>query len=238
MRAFIFMTISEIQNQIFLLTNSTSNDFADSDLLASVNRYYHKAMTIILRSSDSWDYDDTSNTDFPILTASLVADQQEYTLPTDVLKVKRVEITYDGTNWDKAEPFDINNRSDATDATSIANDFNTTQPFYDVQYGAFFLYPTPTANSTNGLKIWITREITEFTSGDLSTGTKKPSIDVMFHEYLSMGPAYEFGLAKGMPQVTRFRDEITRIEQEMTAYYGNKMIDTNMHLAKGYVNYK
>lgn len=231
------MTISEIQNQIFLLTNSTSNDFADSDLLASVNRYYNKALAIILRSSDSWDYDDTSNTDFPIVTANLVADQQAYTLPTDALKIKRVEVTYDGTNWYKAEPFDINQRGDATDSTSVNNDFSSTQPFYDLQYGALFLYPIPTSNVSGGLKIWMTRELTEFTSGDLSTGTKTPSLAVMFHEYLAMGPAYEFGLAKGMPQVTRFREEVQRIEAEMASYYSDKDIDTSVRLGKAYVNY-
>lgn len=231
------MTISEIQNQIFLLTNSTSNDFSDTDLLASVNRYYHKAVGIILRSSDSWDYDDTSNTDFPILTANLVADQQSYTLPTDALKVKRVEVTYDGTNWYKAEPFDINSRADATDTTSLSNDFTTSEPFYDIQYGSVFLYPIPTANSTAGLKLWITRSITEFTSGDLSTGTKEPSIDVLWHEYLALGPAYEFGLSKGMAHVRHLKDELLEVEQKMMNYYGNKMTDTNMSLQSGYVNY-
>lgn len=222
------MTISEIQSQISFLTNSTTSDFLAADRLTAINRFYHKCVLDILQSQDEWDYDDTSKTDFPILTTDLVANQQFYTLPSDALKIKRIEISLDGSNWYKARPMDLNERLEDNTQTSVNRDFASTDPAYDVQYGAVFLYPVPTTSRTACLKIWVERGITEFTSADVTTGTKTPSVDVMFHEYLAYGPAYEYCLAKNLPQADRIKRDLDIMSLKLKQYYGKKQIDGNI----------
>ena len=113
-----------IQRCEFLTTLGDTAISGNATLLkqftASINTYWNKILTVILKTNDEWDYDDLNKTDFPILTTSTVASQQDYAMPAGALKIKRLEISYDGTNWYKAEPFDVTESGVATDTTSIS----------------------------------------------------------------------------------------------------------------------
>lgn len=163
-----------------------------------LNNTYHKMVTMFLQYADEWDFDDANNTDYPIATTNLVANQQDYTFPLamgpsggaeNILAIKRVEVCLDGSNWYKAEPFDINERGLSTSASSIAGTFNKNQPFYDVQSNAIFLYPIPDTAVSAGLKVWFKRDISEFVSTDT---TKVPGFETTWHPMLSIGAALEY----------------------------------------------
>lgn len=162
------------------LTNTNTTTYASGDALASVNRWYQFIISEVLQAMDDWDFQGEYG------TANLVASQQEYTLPSDILKIKRVEVTYDGTNWYTASPMDLSERADATDSTSVNNDFNTAEPFYDLMDNSLFLYPIPTANSTGGLKIWYEKEGTELTN------TSEPNLPEFAQKALSYGMAMDY----------------------------------------------
>jgi len=130
---------------------------------------------------DGWDFEGET------ATASLVASQQEYVFPSDILKIKRIEITYDGTNWYKVKFFDVNDIDSATDTTTISSNFQTTAPYADIHDSSVFLYPIPTANSTNGLKIWYENEVTE-----LSADTDEPTIPEAYQKGLCYGAATDY----------------------------------------------
>jgi len=220
--------------------NITGNATLKAQMTQGLNNWYHKVVTMILEAQDEWDFDDINHTDFPILTTNLVADQQDYSLPASerVLKIKRAEITYDGTNWYKAEPLDVNELSISTDTTSIANNFDTTTPFYDIQYNSIFLYPIPTSNVTAGLKVWWTREIDEFTTSDT---TQEPGIDEPFHEMLALGPSYDWILVNKPDNsllISRIEGLLADYERRLVSYYGRKQQDRNMRLSGAYVDYE
>jgi hypothetical protein len=65
------------------ITNTNSTTYTDTDLDASLNTYNDIFTTEILDSMDDWDF----SADYA--TTNLVASQQEYVLPTDILKIKR-----------------------------------------------------------------------------------------------------------------------------------------------------
>jgi hypothetical protein len=174
-------TSNGIANQARFLTNTNTTTYTAADLYASINTYYHYFVNEILEAMDGWDFQGE------IATTDLVASQQEYVFPTDILKVKRVEITYDGTNWYNAEPFDINMRAKATDTTSITNDFSTNKPYFDCFENSMFLYPIPDAAVTSGLKIWYEKEATE-----LSGATDEPVFAEAYHKGLSYGAAKDW----------------------------------------------
>ena len=75
------MTIGNISSFITFLTNVDTSVFSNANRLLSINDHLNKIHVSILRSQDEWDYDDKNNSDLPILTADLVANQQYYTLP-------------------------------------------------------------------------------------------------------------------------------------------------------------
>lgn len=229
--------------------NTDTTQYTAANRLISTNRWYQKIITIILDAMDGWDFDDSNKTDYPIATANLVASQQDYAFPSGILKVKRVEATYDGTNWFKAEPFDINQHSGATNTTSIAANFTVSQPFYDLESSALKLYPIPTANVTAGLKIWYAREPAEFTSAEVTTGTKEPGFDKPFHIMLALGMCYDWFSAKDVNAgVTRNKGiivgqqgvvnaELQDYEARLRKYYGSKQTDSALALKAGFVDY-
>jgi len=200
-----------------------------------INSRYQQVVTMILDSMDEWDFDDNNKTDFPILTTSLVASQQDYALPVTALKLKRVEVSYDGgTTWARANPIDINEMSHPTDTTSIAGHFSTAAPYYDVQYGSLFLYPIPSANSTNGLKMWVTREVTEFTTSDT---TLEPGFDEPFHRMLAIGAALDWAIAKQLENKKDLASLYMEYEARLRPYYSAKNKDRKYVLKPAYVNY-
>lgn len=193
---------------------------------------------MILDSMDDWDFDDLNNADYPIATTNLVASQQDYTFPSGLLKVKRVEAKLDGTNWKRLERFDINQRSDATDTTSITNDFSTSNPFYDVESHSIKLYPIPDSNVTAGLKIWFIREPDEFTTAEVTTGTKEPGFDEPFHIMIPLGMCYDWFVAKNLnDKAAIVKGEIDDYELRLRKFYGSKQTDGPISLSPAYNNY-
>lgn len=203
------------------------------DFTRKINKWYGKVVTMILQSQDEWDFDDSNYTNFPILTNDLVASQQDYSLPTGALKIKRIEVSFDGVTWKKVEPIDINELGIATDSTSIVNHFNKSEPFYDVQGGSIFLYPIPDANVTGGIKIWISREVDYFTSADT---TQEPGFSEAFHEMLALGASYDYCKVRKLAQTTALKNDLLEMEQRLKQYYGDLQKDRNIQLKSAYKN--
>ena len=137
--------------------------------------------TEILDSMDEWDFQGE------IATSDLVANQQEYTFPTDILKIKRIEVSYDGTTWKEASPMDVNERGGANDTTTIGQDFISSSPFYDLMDTGLMLYPIPSANVTGGIKIWY-----EKLQAYLSADTDEPNFARPFHKGLCYGASKDY----------------------------------------------
>lgn len=175
------MTLTELRALTRFLTNTNSTTYSDADTLVNLNTAYDTFTDEILNCVDDWDFQGE------VATTNLVASQQEYVFPSDIVKIKRVEVSYDGTNWYTSTPMDINEKSDDTSTTSIANDFSTAEPYHDIMDSSVFLYPIPTANVTAGLKIWYGKNATA-----LSTGTDSPGILRAFHKGLAYAAAEDY----------------------------------------------
>jgi hypothetical protein len=231
-----------IQDCEFLTGLGYTQISGDSARLAEftrlINQRYHWAVSLILRSQDGWDYDDVNHVDYPILTTNLTNGTQVYDLSIlaeRLVSLKRVEITYDGTNWYKAEPFDVGETGSATDSTSIAASFSKMKPYYDVQYNALWLYPIPDADVTSGLKIWISRDVDEFASTDT---TQEPGIDRGFHRIISLAASYDWVVAQGLSIAPNLLNDLMRYEEALRSHYGKKERDRKFQMVSGYINYE
>lgn len=186
-----------------------------------INEWYQKVVTMIFISQDNWNWDDSNATDYPIASTNLVANQQDYPIPVNLgmLKVLRVDITFDGTTWVRCNPIDVQSIVQAADSTTTANDFSTQSPCYDIKSNAFFLYPVPTRNVTAGLKVWFLRGPLEFVYTDT---TKQPGIDPAFHSMLSVGAASDYALIKNLPTAPGLAAKMQDYELRLKQYYGRK----------------
>ena len=206
-------------------TNTTS--YPSVDVKRSINKWYQELFADVLLSMDEWDVGGE------IATASLVANQQEYTWPSDLLRIKRMEVTYDGTTWTRVYPFDIQETSEsiATQA-NINTAFVASAPRYDAHDNSIFLFPVPTATSTNGLKIWYEKEITE-----LSSDSDEPNIAEPFQRLLSIGAAYDYALRKGLPISANLLQKLELGRAKLREYYTVRVTDRNFNFGANISDY-
>jgi hypothetical protein len=216
-----------IMNVARFLTNTDTVTFTDADLEVLINANYHYFVNEILEAMDGWDFQGE------IATADLVASQQEYVFPTDILKIKRVEVTYDGTNWYKAEFFDIAEIGTATDSTHLTQNFTQSNPFVDILENSIFLFPVPTASVTGGVKIWYEKEATELTN-DSDT----PVIATAYHKGLSYGAAKDYFQKYNDGRATTMENEMQKYIAKMKTFYNRKTQEQNYAVTPAFVDYE
>lgn len=149
------------------------------------------------------------------------------------LRIKRVELSYDGgSTWRRANPFNINESLSQTDATTINNNFTSTNPFYDVEFNTLRLYPIPTASSTAGLKIWFYRSALEFISTDTF---KQPPLDPAWHKMLAIGACLDYSIARDqVKKIPTFEQMYADFERRLREYYGSKQEDRRLVMGSIY----
>lgn len=231
------MVLADIDAKISELTQVNSTIYPTTNRLINLNVWYRNIQTEILQSQDDWDFDDSNTTDYPILTANITSGQQAYILPTNTLEIKRAEVCLDGTNWHKLTDFDIGERLKPTDANSLS-DFSASDPYYDLQYGSIFLYPIPTVNVSGGLKIWISRLVTEFTLNQYTQGTMEPGFDALFHDVLAYGSAFEWLLSRDLTRATNIKTILDEKIQSLRTHFGRKIKDEDLTLNSYPVSYR
>lgn len=74
------------------LDEASAADFTEAEVDLAINRSYHDVVGAVMEV-----YEDFYNTTSPF-TYAIVANQQEYSIDTSLIKVSRVEINYDPTN--------------------------------------------------------------------------------------------------------------------------------------------
>jgi hypothetical protein len=243
------MTIAEINAYVSFRAGTDTTNYTAANRLISTNRWLHKIWTMLLESRDGWDIDDSAQTDYPIATTPLVAGQRDYVFPASlkILGIKRVDVTYDGTTYYKCTPLDVGELEYGVgNDTNLDNNFSTGAPVYDMRSNAIFLYPLPTAAQVSAgakLRIEFTREPLEFSSGDVTTGTKEPPIDEPFHMMIALGMIYDWCSAKGGSSKNLsslkvdIEKELLDYETRLRRHYNIKDEDTRISLSAAYVNY-
>ena len=146
-----------------------------------------------------------------------MANQRDYTFTTDgsgnlILDIYRVFIFRSATATDYEEIFPVDSQSDRWVLTDglTRNQTNTGTPsVYDKTANGFFLDPIPSYNATNGLKVYINREASYFTSTDT---TKKPGVPGNLHKYFYLKPAAEYARRNNLANQDRLMTEVLKME--------------------------
>ena len=171
-------------------------------------------MSLIRNSEGRWQFDDFNQSDLPIATAALVADQQDYSLDVAHLKLTRAEVKDQAGNWVKLTPLD---QTDVYDQ-SLTDFMKTsgTPVYYDTIGNSVFLYPKPSYSQSASLKLFYERGPSYFTSSDT---TKTPGFVSIFHQLIPLWTGYDFAMIKGLAVGDRIRAEIQRTEDELVTFY-------------------
>lgn len=205
--------------------SSTTASYPLKSKTRDVNNAFANFSMIAQKSSGTWISDDTNQTDYPIATLALVANQQDYSFTVDangnqVQDIYRVEALDQSGNAYELMPIDMSdvNNQAMTEFMKTAG----IPKFYDKTANGVFLYPKPSYNSSTGLKLYFDRTPSYFASTDT---TKKPGIPDQFHEYLALRPAYFYSLAKGLERARDYGQQVSIMEEAIGEYYSKRTKD-------------
>lgn len=206
-------------------TNTTSYPVAEKT--RDINLALDKVFALIFQVGGTWQFDDSNQTDYPIITTNIVSGQRDYPFSTDsagniILEIYRVFATNSAGVSYEIFPVDVEQGQAPKSYTDNLNVGG--QPItYDKLANGIFLDPIPNYNYTNGLKLYINREASYFTSSDT---TKKPGFAGLFHEYLAIRPSYFYAARKGMQTAAVFQEQMLRMEADIQDYYKGREKDT------------
>jgi len=224
-------TLLTIRNDVrHYLDEAAEKDWKNSDLTREINKQYHRVISAVVEVFE--DYYITE------ATADTVEDQQEYTLPTDFSKIRRVEINYDIDNanstFSRAFPINIDEvRHDLGHATTGVTVVRN--PIYYLQGNIIGFIPVPTEVGDEAIKIWYVKN-----QVDLSDDTDTINIPYPDRYYAIISKAAASGaLRKGQQEpveAERLENEaqkdIQRMQRELedrVAEEGKRVIDTSLN---------
>lgn len=240
------MTLGDIAKKARALTKTDSVSYPDANLLIDINIWYQKVVSMIFESQDSTDFDDARATNYPIVSTPMIANQRDYPIPVSerMLKIKRVDMAYNGVDWYRANPMDSGaypagigfTQGEPVDA-QLDQNFLRINPFYDVAYSSIWLFPMPTAQDVaNGgiIRVEWQRNVIPFTTADytsvLTDSTVAPGFDAPFHPILAWGAAFEYATAAMLPQTPLLTQQVGEWEQRIRVAYGRKNLDERLML--------
>lgn len=199
-------------------TNTTTYSLANKAI--DVNIALDDVMSIALKTR-GWNVDDWNHSKDPFITTNLVDGQRDYHFTYDeqanlILDIEKVMVKNSATGqYVSLSPVDQQSDSDME---SFYNGLNTegVPTKYDKTGNGIFLDPIPSYNSTEGLKVFISRESSYFIAADT---TKVAGIDGLCQDYLYLKPAYEYARDKSLPnKETLYRDLQDSIKKIYTRY--------------------
>lgn len=228
------MTIKQIVDRITFYTSLDTNIYQSDDRLVAINNAYDKLHSIILESQDEWDFDDSNAVDLPIGSTDVLASTNTYLLPDTLYKLNKVEINYGGGSI-KANPLDLNETG--LSESEVSNRANVSSPRYRIFGRTIKFYPTPTSSVNNGLTLYYDREVEHFTSGDVTTGTKKPGLDRLWHDYIAIQASLDGAVKFKLNNANDLSNILQEMEQRIRKYYGSRNVDRKFRLTNNVEDY-
>lgn len=149
-----------------VLDEQSASDWTNAEIDVWINVRYHQVYTAIINTFEDY-YSTTTQ-------ANTVADQQEYSLPSDFYKLRRVEINYDTSQTSNAPQ-----RALPINIDSVRRDLGQTNlgviiqhnPIYYIRGNTIGFIPIPDKGQTNAIKYWYVKTVS-----DMSADSDAPDI--------------------------------------------------------------
>ncbi len=182
------------------------------------NEANRKIWAWIFEAYGGWQFDASGNSNLPVATANLVANQQNYTLPTEALTVRAVEYKNENGDWMKIDsrPLDLINQMTSE---KEYQDQPAEPRFYALLGRIIKLYPASDTARDSALRVQFDRGATSFLSTDIS---KTPGFASEFHEAVAVGASYFITTNKNLKQRNAFAQRWQEAEMAIKGFYSKR----------------
>lgn len=234
------MSLTKTQIDALIDRNCKSNSvsYPVADKTADENLAIDEAMAIIFTTNGKWQYDDSNHTDYPIITTNLTASQRDYAFTTDeqgnlILDIYKVMVKNEEGIFHEIYPVDQQSDEYMDGFWSGQNETGIPSR-YDKTANGIFLDCIPSYNSTNGLKVFINREGSYFTTADT---TKKPGFSGLFHEFVALVPSIRYCKRNKMFDLSdRYEKDLEKMTMAMKKHYRDRGRDETPMITSETVN--
>jgi len=183
------LNFSNIIADVHFLCGTTSASFPLADITRNVNIEYDNVARLIWESDNTWNFDDSNNTDLPIAFRTVANASATYLIPTTALRVEQVEIKDGGGNWQKLRPITYGDLSISPEEYLTGGG---TPIYYLLDGTQISLYPAPRTGDvtmSSGMAVRLSQNVTQFPT---SATTTEPGYARPFHRLLSYGSSLDF----------------------------------------------
>ncbi len=204
----------------------TGNALLKAQFTGDINLGVDKVFSLIFQVGGTWQFDDSNQTDYPIITTNLVAGQRDYSFTADssgnlIHDIYRVLVAGQNGLFYEIQPVDVS--SGRAPMSYVSGQNVGGQPnSYDKLANGIFLDPIPNYNSTGGLKVYVNREGSYFVTTDT---TKKAGFAGLFHEYPALYASYKYARTNSLSNKNDLYAEMTQMEQAIMDYYKSRERD-------------
>lgn len=217
---------SGIVQRILKRTGANEISYPIEDITADVNLALDNVLAQIFSCGGTWQFDDISHTDYPIITTNLVAGQRDYSFVTDeqgnmILDIYKVLVKQPDGTYKEVTPVDVQTEK-GMNTFFNGNETQGIPNRYDKTANAIFLDLVPSYSIEDGLKVYINREGSYF---DKTDTTKKPGFSGLFHELLVLRPSFQYSVDKSLPQARGLQVQLENMEKALKSHYGKRERD-------------
>lgn len=232
------LTKTQIDSYIDRRLGTNSVSYPVSEKTADENLAIDFALALIFEVGGRWQYDDSNHIDYPIITTDLVAGQRDYSFTVDgsgnlILDIYKVMVMNEDGVYEEIYPVDMQSEG-GTENLWDGRNVQGTIYRYDKTANGIFLDQVPSANRTDGLKIFINREGSHFTVSDT---TKKPGFAGSYHEYIGLRPCYRWATDNLMKNSEVLKRDMVEMEEMIKKHYRDRSKDENLVLTAEEINY-
>ena len=211
------MTLTQMYAKARLLLGGiSSTEYSDANLLIAINSYDYDFITKAIMANRTW------NVQGEIATANIVANQQEYLLPTDLISIKAIEVNLTSggaeNQWTKVKIVDQRTSSEAL--TNQQDSDDTIEYAYEVRLydESIFFNWLPKNSVTNGLKVYYSKEATALTASDT------PNLPNFLQIGLVYGACMDYAIeTEQNTRLANFRTLLNEKLKECEDYYVDRM---------------
>jgi hypothetical protein len=204
----------------------TGNTQRLKEWTGSVNLSLDKAFHIAFKADGRWNFDDGNHTTYPILTGDIVSGQRDYSFTADsdsnlILDIFRVFYrSSTSAPYYELFPVDVQSANEG-DISSFVDGLNGAgQPSrYDKTATGIFLNTLPLAAVIAGLKIYVNREGSYFTTASTTT---MPGFAGLYHEYCVLEPCYRYARANSLKKQETFKRDYLELEMKIEEFYSKR----------------
>ena len=204
------------------LNESTADFWSDAELLRWTNQRYHLLEEAVDRVFENYFLTES--------VADTVEDEQEYQLPTDFKRMRRVEINYDCDNdnsvYQRAFPIELDQIRQRLENDNLGIGL-TRRPVYYLRGDNIGFLPIPDSAGSEALRIQYVAE-----QDDLSDDDDTPEIPMAYHYLIVVGAcadAFEKG-KRDLEEANRLNYRFDIKRKEMMEELEDRVIDESKYV--------